>query len=137
VPSRIRDLDTAARYAAEAIIIAAPRGMVPTHADALAVRARIRAVQAIAGPGPVSQGRDDADTALRLAIRHGLAWHELAALRAHAALDHAEHASNGWQAQADALYARLVPPDLDPDPLTTVEQTVAAEKAAIDPDDGA
>jgi hypothetical protein len=114
------------------ITIAAPRSMVPSYADALAVRAQIRAAQAIAAasPGLISQGRDDADAALRLATRHDLAWSELAALRAHAALDHAGPASNGWQSQADALYARLVPPGLDPDPLATVEQTVAAERAA-------
>jgi tetratricopeptide (TPR) repeat protein len=126
------DLAAAARHAAEAITVAAARGMVPAHSDALAARARICAARAgtTASPGPISQGRDDADAALRLAIRHGLAWQELGALRAHAALDEAEHTSNGWQARADALYTRLVPPGLDPDPLATVERKVAAAKAA-------
>jgi tetratricopeptide (TPR) repeat protein len=126
------DLDAASRHATEAIAIAAPRGLIPAQADALAARAHIRAAQATAtsSPGPISQGRDAADAALRLATRHGLAWQELGALRAHAALDHAEHTSHGWAAQADALHARLVPPGLDPDPLTTVEKLVAAEKSA-------
>ena len=81
-------------------------------------------------PDHLVQGRDAADAALRLATRHHLAWHELDALRAHAALDQAEHADHGWAAQADALHERLVPPGLDPDPLATVEQLVAAQKAA-------
>ena len=98
---------------------------------ALAARARIRAAQATtaADPDPLAQGRDAADAALRLAVRHHLAWHELDALRAHAALDQAEHADHGWAAKADALHARLVPPGLDPDPLATVERLVAPEKA--------
>jgi hypothetical protein len=76
------------------------------------------------------QGRDAADSALRLAVRHQLAWHELDALRAHALLDQSEGIDRGWAAKADALHARLVPPGLDPDPLATVERLVAAQKAA-------
>ena len=82
-----------------------------------------------ANPGPHLQGRDAADAALRLAARHQLAWHELDALRAHAALDHAEGTDRGWASQADALRARLVPRGLDPDPLATVERLVAAQKS--------
>ena len=59
-----------------------------------------------------------------------LAWHELDALRAHAALDQAEGIDRGWAAQADALHARLVPPGLDPDPLATVERNRAWQQAA-------
>ena len=66
----------------------------------------------------------------RLLGRLALAWHELDAMRAHALLDEAEHTDHGWAAKADALHARLVPPDLDPDPLATVERLVAAKKAA-------
>ncbi len=125
------DLDAADRHAAEAITITAPRALAPAQSAALAVRARIRAAQATAGsPDHLDQGRDAADAALRLATRHHLAWHELDALRAHATLDQAEHADHGWAAQADALHERLVPPGLDPDPLATVEQLVAAQKAA-------
>jgi tetratricopeptide (TPR) repeat protein len=128
----VGDLNAAGRYAAEAITIAAPRAMVPAQAAALAARARICASHATtaASPGHLAQGRDAADAALRLAIRHHLAWHELGALRAHAALDQAEGTDHGWAAQADALHARLVPPGLDPDPLATVERPVAAQKAA-------
>ena len=92
----------------------------------------MRAAQAtITGkPSLLFQGRDDADAARRLAIRHHLPWHELDALTAHATLDQAEGIGCGWAAQADALYAQLVPPGLDPDPLATVERLVAARKAA-------
>ena len=124
------DLDAADRHAAEAISIAAPRRLVPAQAAALAARTRIRADQAAAGdPDLLNQGRDAADAALRLATRHQLAWHELDALRAHAALDKAEGIDHGWAAKARVLHARLVPPDLDPDPLATVERLVAAQKA--------
>jgi len=124
------DLDAADRHAIEAITIAAPRGLVPAQAAGLAARARIRAAHATADPDLLSQGRDAADAALRLATRHQLAWHGLDALHAHATLDHAEHADHGWAARADALHARLVPPGLDPDPLATVERLAAAQKAA-------
>jgi len=126
------DLDGAERHAAEAITIAAPRGLVPAHCAGLAVRARIRASQVTTTPDPdlLYQGRDAADAALRLATRHQLAWHELGALRAHALLDQAEGIDHGWAAKADAQHARLAPPGLDPDPLATVERRVAARKAA-------
>jgi tetratricopeptide (TPR) repeat protein len=125
------DLDAAERHLAEAIAIAASRGLVPAQSAALAARARIRAAQATATTDQslLFQGRDAADAALRLAVRHQLAWHELDALRAHALLDEAEHADHGWAAKADALHARLVPPGLDPDPLATVERLVAEQKA--------
>jgi hypothetical protein len=124
------DLDAADRHATEAITIAAPRHLVPAQAAALAARARIRAAQAAAAADPdlLLQGRDAADAALRLATRHQLAWHELDALRAHTALDHAEHADHGWAAQATTLHARLVPPGLDPDPLATVEGLAGRKK---------
>jgi SIR2-like domain len=125
------DLEAAERAAAEAITIAAPRGLVPAHCAALAARARIRAAQAATiSPEPIYQGRDAADAALRLATRHTLAWHEVDALRAHATLDQAEGIDRGWAARAEALHAQLVPPGLDPDPLATVERLVAAAKAA-------
>ena len=126
------DLGAAERRAAEADTIAAPRGLAPARCAALAARARIRASQVTttANLGLLYQGRDAADAALRLATRHQLAWHELDALRAHAALDHAEHTDRGWVARAQALHDRLVPDDLDPDPLATTERQVAAQKAA-------
>jgi SIR2-like protein len=126
------DTGAAEDYATEAITIAGPRELVPAQSAALAARARIRADQAAADVSSdhLAQGRDAADAALHLAIRHHLAWHELDALRAHAALDHAEGADHGWAAQADALRARLVPSGLDPDPLATVERLVAARREA-------
>jgi tetratricopeptide (TPR) repeat protein len=128
----VRDLDAAERHVTEAVTIAAPRGLVPAQCAALAARARIRAARsvAIAEPDLLFQGRDAADAALRLAVRHHLAWQELDALRAHVLLDQAEGINRGWAAKADALHARLVPPGLDPDPLATVERLVAAQKAA-------
>ena len=132
------DLDAAEHHAAEAITIAAPRGLVPAHSAALAARARILAARTAASADPdlLFQGRDATDAALRLAVRHQLAWHELDALRAHAHLDHAEHVDHGWAARADALHARLVPPGLDPDPLATVERLVGAQEAAEPAADG-
>ena len=112
------DLDAAERHAAEAITIAAPRGLVPAHSAALAARARIRAAQAAATADPdlLFQGRDAADAALRLAVRHHLAWHELDALRAHAPLDQAEGIDHGWAARADALHAQAGPAGAGPRP---------------------
>jgi tetratricopeptide (TPR) repeat protein len=135
----VGDLDGADRHVAEAITIAAPRGLVLAHCAALTARARIRAAQATttaAGPDLIYQGRDAADAALRLATRHNLPWHELDALRAHATLDHAEHTDRGWVAHADALHARLIPAGLDPDPLATVERLVATQKSADEQADG-
>jgi tetratricopeptide (TPR) repeat protein len=128
------DLDVASRHLAEAIAIAAPRGMIPAHATALAARARLRAAQATAAGNSdaLAQGRDDADAAQRMAVRHHLPWHELDALDAHTALDEAEGARHGWAAQAEQLHARLVPPGLDPNPLATVERLVEDEKAKGD-----
>jgi tetratricopeptide (TPR) repeat protein len=117
-------LDIAEHYVAEAISIAVPRALIPAHVAALTVRARIRADQASATADPdlLSQGRDAADAALRLAAHHHLAWHELDAERAAACLDSAEGVDHGWAARAEALYTQLIPPDLDPDPLATVER---------------
>jgi tetratricopeptide (TPR) repeat protein len=129
------DLDGAQRHLADAITIAAPRGLIPAQATALAGRARLRAAQTTATGGAVAQGRDDADAALRLATRHQLAWHEFDALSAHAELDQAEGVNGGWAAKADALHKRLVPAGLDPDPLGTVERLVAEQKAADETND--
>jgi tetratricopeptide (TPR) repeat protein len=118
------DFDTADSHATEAITIAAPRGLIPAQSSALAARARIRADQAAAAAdnAQLAQGRDAADAAHRLAVRHHLPWCELDALRAHAALDRAEPTDLGWAARADTLHVSLVPPGLDPDPLATAEQ---------------
>jgi tetratricopeptide (TPR) repeat protein len=118
------DLDTAQRHLAEAISIAAPRSIIPAFATALSARARLRAAQATAtgNTDALAQGRDDAEAARRLAIRHRLPWYELDALIAHAALDEAEGTDHDWAPQAAQLRGQLVPPDLDPNPLATVER---------------
>jgi hypothetical protein len=128
----IGELEAAERHATEAITMAGPRGMVPAQSAGLAARARIHASRVAAGASSdhLTRGRDAAEAALRLATRHHLAWNELSALRAHADLDRAEGSDRGWAARADALYARLVPPGLDPDPPTTVERLVAAKRGA-------
>jgi tetratricopeptide (TPR) repeat protein len=123
--------DIAEQYTAEAMSIAAPRKLMPAHVAALTVRARIRAdqVAATADRDLLSQGRDDADAALRLAAQHHLAWQELDAERAHALLDRIEGVDHGWAFRADARYAQLVPSGLDPDPLATVERSAAQSPA--------
>ena len=128
------DLGTAERYLAEAITIAAPRDLIPACATALAARARLRAAQATATGNldALAQGRDDADAARRLAVRHHLPWHELDALTAHATLDQADGTSHDWSAQAEQLHAQLAPPGLDPDPMATVERLVKKEKISRD-----
>ena len=127
------DLAAAGRHLAEAITIAAPRALIPAHATAMAARARLRAAQATAGnTDALAQGRDDADAARRLAVRHHLPWHELDAVRAHASLDDAEGTSHGWAAHASQLQAQLAPPSLDLNPLAIIEQFVKAQKGNSD-----
>jgi tetratricopeptide (TPR) repeat protein len=128
------DLDAAERYLAEAINIAAPRSLIPAHVTALAARARLRAAHATAtsNTDALAQGRDDADAARRLAVRHHLPWHELDALTAHAVLDGAEGTSHGWAAQAGQLHDRLALPGLDPGPLATIERLVKDPRAGRD-----
>jgi tetratricopeptide (TPR) repeat protein len=124
------DLAAAERHIAEALTLAGPRGLVLAQAAALATRASVFADRTGAGDRTcLERGRDAADTARRLAIRHRLAWHELDALDAHAHLDAAEGVDRGWAAHAARLRARLIPIDLDPDPLATVEREIADERA--------
>jgi tetratricopeptide (TPR) repeat protein len=131
------DLDAAARHVAEVLAITGPRGLLPAQAAALAVRARTCADQVTAGSRELlAQGRDAADAALRIATRRGLAWQELDALEAHAHLDQVEGVNRGWARQAATLRARLIPADLDPDPLATVERQVAQEEGRAQDDDG-
>jgi hypothetical protein len=117
---RTGDVENADRLCTEAIILAGPRQLVPNHARALAVRARVRADE-FAASGDSSQrerARDDADHALRLATRiRRLPWHELDALEAHAYLDSVEDHDHGWSRQADKLRAMLIPVSLAANPL--------------------
>lgn len=99
----------------------------PAYSGALAAQARILTARALttASPDPLLRARDSADAAERIARRHQFAWQEFAALRAHATLDQVEGTDRGWAAKANALRARLIPPDLDPDPLATVERSAS------------
>jgi tetratricopeptide (TPR) repeat protein len=74
--------------------------------------------------GHIVQGRDAADAALRLATLHGLPWHQLDALFAHAALDAAEANNHGWAAKASELHGRLISPEL------VLKQPVITARAA-------
>jgi tetratricopeptide (TPR) repeat protein len=120
------ELDAADQHIDEVLDIAAPRGLRPTQAAALVIRARIHADR---GPDHLARGRDAAQVAYRIANRHQLAWHELDAMAALARLDQVEGIDNGWSRRAAALRDRLIPAGLDPDPLATVERQVAARKA--------
>jgi tetratricopeptide (TPR) repeat protein len=123
------DLAAATRHVEEAFSIAGPRGLLPSHATALVVRARICADQVGKGsPYHLARGRDAADAAHRIATRHRLAWQELDALDAHARLDQIEGVDRNWMQRAAALRARLIPAGLDPDPLGTVERQVAEDR---------
>ncbi len=124
---RTGKLDEAERICTEAITAAGPRGLVFIHARALATRALVRADQfgKTGDRDQLERARDDAEHALRLATRtRRLPWQELEACQAHAHLDHLEGQDHGWRARAEKLRAELVPPDLDPDPLATVEARV-------------
>lgn len=132
---RAGDLDQASRACGEAIDIASPRELVPTHASALAARARIRADLGTADD--LLRARDDADHALRLATKVcQIPWQELDALDSHAHIDGVAGTEGGWAARAARLRARLVPDDLDPDPLATVEAKVAAQREDEDDEPG-
>jgi len=118
------DLDTAEHLCTETVNIAGPRQLVTSHAQALAVRARVRADRLVTS-GATDLGnraRDDADHALRLStmIRH-LPWQELSALDAHAYIDIAEKVDRGWSRKADELRSRLNPPGLRADPLLVTD----------------
>ena len=131
------DVDAAHQYAAEAIGIAAPRKMVLAQSGALAVRARIYASQAAsqaAARGAITWPGAGTRPTPRCASRPGTTWPGTNSARwtptppstRPTASDH------GWAGKAAALHARLVPADLDPDPLGTVERLVAEQKAAAD-----
>jgi hypothetical protein len=125
------DLEAAVRHVDEALNITGPRDLLLSHATALTVRAHICADRVAAGSGKhVASGRDAADAAHRIATRRQLAWQRLDALDAHARLDQVESVDNGWAQQAAALRARLIPIELDPDPLGTVERQAARSQRA-------
>ncbi len=122
--------DDAEWQATQAIVLASPHGLVPTHAAALAARARARGDRyAAAGDADeLERARDDAELSLRLATKtRRLPWQELDALEAHARLDRQEERDRGWADRASKQRAVMIPPNLDPDPLTTVEAAAAQQ----------
>ena len=117
-------LDAAAEHCTEAMNIAGPRDMTPVQAASLAILAQVYIEQAAsaASTAPLlARARDAAAAGLRVATRRGLAWCELEAICAHGALDRAEGIDHGWTEKAGVLHSQLVPQDLDPDPLATVQ----------------
>jgi tetratricopeptide (TPR) repeat protein len=120
------DLDNAERLCTETITLAGPRQLVPSHARALSIRARIRA-DALTGASDTrlrERARDDADLAMRLStmIRH-LPWQELDALEAHAHIDTAERHDQGWKQRASKLRARLIPGELPVNPFAATDSS--------------
>jgi tetratricopeptide (TPR) repeat protein len=122
----VRDWTEAERACGEAIVLAAPRNLVPAHARALAIRAKARG-----DDGRVEQARDDAEDAYRLATgARRLPWQELDALEAHVYLDVIEGCDRGWGDRARELQLCLVPPGLYRDPLATVEGTAKGTRGS-------
>jgi hypothetical protein len=124
---RAGDLSNAEVLCNEAINLAGPRHLVPSHARALAIRARIRADRIASTSGTLlrDRARDDADHAMRLStmIRR-LPWQELDALEAHASIDAAEGNDQGWSQRASILRARLSPDELLIDPLIAIRPDI-------------
>lgn len=136
---RARQLVDAERIAGEALEIAAARDLTPTHAAALAALARIRADGHLRGADDrgssttgrrttttshelLARARDDADAALRLATRtRQLPWQELDALESRAHIDAIEGIDGDAAERARETRRRLVPLDLDPNPLEPIE----------------
>ena len=94
------DLSNAERICTETINLAGPRELVPSHARALSIRARIRAdsLTGVEGTLPRARACDDADHAMRLAtmIRH-LPWQELDALEAQAYIERSRKVRPGME----------------------------------------
>lgn len=96
-----KDAPGALHEAAEALTLAASRGMRLVHADALVLRGQARLLA-----GDSDRARDDAEEGLRIARDCGYPWAERDALRllvAAGSRDAAKH-----RAEADTIAARLV-----------------------------
>ena len=128
------DLSNAERICTETINLAGPRQLVPSHARALSIRARIRADSLIGADGTLlrARARDDADHAMRLSsmIRH-LPWQELDALEAHAHIDAVEKHDQGWSERARTLRARLNPGELRSDPLAATDPSAEQQSPPL------
>lgn len=121
--------DDAVAIADDAVRLAATLDLMTPLAEGYAVRARAL----LAADGDPS-ARSDAQEALRLGRLHHLAWAELDALLAHAAIDQAEEARHGTPpsvplpgshvAQAGYLLQRFNAGWSDPHPLHTVVSRV-------------
>jgi len=126
-------LSEAESVCAEAITLAGPRLLTPTHAAALVARARVYADRWRCG-GPkrdLERARDDAELALHLSTRvHRLPWHELAALELHAGLDAHTATDHGWAAGAERLRQTLRPRLLAKNPLSLADALLAQREAA-------
>ena len=117
--------EDAERRCTEAIAIAGPRGLVPTHAAALATRARVRGDRFSLGEGNLEMARDDAEHAFRLStLVRRLPWQELQAVEARAELDSIVGEDAGWAGMASRSRAVLIPPGLEPDPPARIEANV-------------
>jgi tetratricopeptide (TPR) repeat protein len=120
---RTMELDLAERHCHEAVSLAAPRELVPAHSRALAIRAMVRADQyrSTGVPRFIARARDDAEDALRLSsLTRYLPWMELLAYEANCYIDAVENVKNSWKSRADGLRGKLVPLNLDPNPLGTI-----------------
>ncbi|MGB2711925.1 MAG: SIR2 family protein [Conexibacter sp.] len=122
------DLDAAERLCSETVTLAGPRELVPLHASALAVRAQVHCDRFAADRDErhLERAGDDADHVLRLATRtRRLPWAELAGIEAWVRVNELAERDGECAQKAAALRAVLLPPELDPDPLGTVEQAAA------------
>ncbi|MBV9925182.1 MAG: SIR2 family protein [Acidobacteria bacterium] len=123
-----RDAATALHQSAEALTLAAPRGMRLVHADSLVLRGRANMLEGY--PENVGRALDDAEEALRLARECGYAWAERDGLflkaETHAAQAAAHQASGNEKAaareqessrraraEAEAVAAKLVLTEAD------------------------
>jgi tetratricopeptide (TPR) repeat protein len=113
--------ESAVQYVTEAIAIAGPRGLIPTHAAALAASSRIYADLSRSDSRYLAKARDAADAAIRLATRiRALPWAEFDALNAHAYLDQVSGEDNGYSERVRSLWALLNPAELSSDPFAAV-----------------
>ena len=129
------DLSNAERICTETINLAGPRQLVPSHARALSIRAKIRADSSTGAEGTLmrARARDDADHAMRLATKiRRLPWQELEALEAHAYIDAVEKHDQGWSDRARMLRARLSPSELRSDPLGAAQPSAEQQPPRSD-----
>ncbi len=131
-----KDAETVLHRAAEALTLAAPRGMMLVHADALVLRGRAWMLRD--QPEDVARALDDAEEALRLARECGYAWAErdalflAAAARATLAESYqvAGKVVSATRARASYLSARAEADTLASNLILTAEDLAAATAKA-------